>query len=136
MEIAGYALYIVVKYAAYAAWCFAGLRWCAPEGAGRLQRAARLGAGRLALGVGIGLFIFLAALSMNNATRNAPLTYLAIYVPVRVVEWSIFHVLISRRVQWPRSPAWILGCLIVSCLADIPLGVMEGGIVPVGRPFC
>jgi len=24
----------------------------------------------------------------------------------------------------------------VSCLADIPLGIMEGGVVPVGRPFC
>ncbi len=28
------------------------------------------------------LVIFLAALSMNNATRNAPLTYAAVYVPV------------------------------------------------------
>jgi hypothetical protein len=84
----------------------------------------------------VGVFIFFAALSMNNATRNAPLTYLSIYVPVRVVEWVIFHVLVSRTVQWPKSPAWVLGGVGVSCLADIPLGIMEGGVVPVGRPFC
>jgi hypothetical protein len=132
----GYAVYIVVKYAAYAAWCSVGLRWLAPETLRPTRRAAVLGAARLALGIAIGFFIFLAALSMNNATRNAPLTYLAIYVPVRIVEWSIFHVVISRTVQWPRSPIWVLGGVVVSCLADIPLGIMEGGIVPVGRPFC
>ena len=84
----------------------------------------------------VGVFIFFAALSMNNTTRNAPLTYFSIYVPVRVVEWVIFHVLVSRTVQWPKSPAWVLGGVGVSCLADIPLGIMEGGVVPVGRPFC
>ena len=94
------------------------------------------GGARLVLGVVVGAFIFLAALSMNNATRNAPLTYVSIYVPVRVVEWVVLHVMVSRRVAWPKSAGWVLGGVIVSCLADIPLGIMEGGIVPVGRPFC
>jgi len=35
-----------------------------------------------------------------------------------------------------RSFGWVLGGIVVSCLADIPIGVMEGGVVPVWRPFC
>ena len=31
---------------------------------------------------------------------------------------------------------WVLGGIAVSCLADIPIGIMEGGVVAVGRPFC
>jgi hypothetical protein len=136
VEVLGYAVYVVVKCIAYVTWCFVGLRLLAPEQPRPLRRAAPLGVARLGLGVVVGMFIFFAALSMNNATRNAPLTYLSIDVPVRVVEWVIFHVLVSRTVQWPRSPAWVLGGVGVSCLADIPLGIMEGGVVPVGRPFC
>lgn len=136
MEVFGYAAYIAVKYVAYASWCFVGLRSLAPERPNRSRRAALLGFARLALGIVVGVFIFFAALSMNNATRNAPLTYVAIYVPVRVVEWVILHAFVSRRVDGPKSLGWVLGGVVVSCLADIPLGIMQGGVVPVGRPFC
>jgi hypothetical protein len=132
----GYAVYVVVKWIAYASWCFLGLRVLAPERPRPLRRAAVLGVGRLVLGIVVGVLIFFAALSMSNATRNAPLTYVSIYVPVRIVEWAIFHVLVSRRVQWTKSVAWVIGGVMVSCLADIPVGIMEGGVVPVGRPFC
>ncbi|HEV8337570.1 MAG TPA: hypothetical protein VGR67_14245 [Candidatus Polarisedimenticolia bacterium] len=80
---------------------------------------------------------------MNNATRNAPLTYVAIYVPVRIVEWMILRVFITRNplgvareTLWAKSAFWVAGGVVISCLADLPLGVMEGGIVPIGRPFC
>jgi hypothetical protein len=136
VELLQYAIYIAVKYAAYFGWCFAGAGLLAPARPRRLRLAALLGAGRLLLGIGAGLFIMLAALSMNNATRNAPLTYLSIYVPVRVVEWTLFHLLISTRFQGARSIGWVVGGVAVSCLADIPIGIMEGGVVPVGRPFC
>ena len=132
----GYILYGLVKYAAYAWWCFVGLRTLAPERGQPLRLAAQLGAVRLALGIVVGLFIFIAALSMNNATRNAPLTYLAIYVPVRIVEWTILHLLVSRTPRGWKSVGWVIGGVAVSCAADIPLGIMEGGVVPVGRPFC
>jgi len=135
-DLPGYVAYAAVKYLAYAWWCYLGLRALAPERPRPLRRAALLGVARLALGVVFGVFIFIAALSMNNATRNAPLTYLSIYVPVRVVEWVIFHILISRGFQGTKSIRWVLGGVVVSCLADIPLGIMEGGVVPVGRPFC
>jgi hypothetical protein len=136
MEILGFAVYVLVKCVAYVSWCFVGLRVLAPERPSPLRYATLLGIGRLGLGIIVGVFIFVAALSMNNATRNAPLTYFSIYVPVRVFEWGIFHFLVSRTVQWPKSAAWVLGGVAVSCLADVPLGIMEGGIVPVGRPFC
>jgi len=136
VEPVEYAIYIAVKGAAYCGWCFAGLALLAPARPGRPRLAALLGGGRVLLGVGIGLFICLAALSMNNATRNAPLTYFSIYVPVRIVEWTLFHLLISTRFQRTRSIGWVLGGVVVSCLADIPIGIMEGGVVPVGRPFC
>lgn len=135
-EALGFAAYIVVKYAAYMWWCSVGLTRLAPERPNPIRKAAVLGAFRLALGIGLGLFIYVAALSMNNATRNAPLTYVSIYVPVRVLEWTVMHVFVARKFQWPASVGWILGGIIVSCLADVPLGMMNGGVVPVGRPFC
>lgn len=135
-EVAWYAVYLVVKYLAYALWCYAGIRWLAPATPRPISRDALLGLGRLVLGIGIGIFIFFAALSMNNATRSAPLTYMAVYVPVRVVEWLLWHGLVAGRPRDARSVLWILGGVVVSCAADAPLGIMEGGIVPVGRPFC
>ena len=136
MEALEFAVYVAVKCVAYVGWCWVGLRLLDPDRPAPFVRATSLGIGRLAFGVVIGLTIFVAALSMNNATRNAPLTYFSIYVPVRVVEWTIWHVFVSRKFAGVKSVGWVLGGVVVSCLADIPLGIMEGGVVPVGRPFC
>jgi hypothetical protein len=136
VEILGYAVYLAVKAMAYVGWCFAGLRLLDPGRAAPWRRALGLGLARLGRGIVLGLVIFLAALSMNNATRNAPLTYVSIYVPVRIVEWMILHVFVARETLGAKSALWVLGGVVISCLADVPLGVMEGGIVPVGRPFC
>ena len=64
------------------------------------------------------------------------LTYLVVYVPVRVVEWSLMLLILRRQGAVPQYAAWVTGGVVISCLADIPLGIMEGGVVPVGRPFC
>jgi low temperature requirement protein LtrA len=90
----------------------------------------------LILGILLGIGIFLAALSMNNATRNTFLTYLVIYVPVRIGEWLLWYFLIRTESGRGHPLTWIAGRVLVSCLADIPLGIMEGRVVPVGRPFC
>jgi hypothetical protein len=136
VEILGYTVYVAVKAIAYVGWCFLGVRLLDPGRRAPWHRALGLGLARLGLGIVLGLFIFLAALSMNNATRNAPLTYVSIYVPVRIVEWMILHVFVARQTLGAKSALWVLGGVAVSCLADLPLGAMEGGIVPVGRPFC
>jgi len=48
----------------------------------------------------------------------------------------LWHFILAGRPRSPRSILWILGAVVVSCAADVPIGIMEGGIVPVGRPFC
>ena len=131
----GMFLYILAKFAAYTAWCFLGIRLFARSRGFGL--ALIYGGARLLMGVGIGLFIFLAALSMNNATRDAPLTYAAIYVPTRVLEWTAMFFIIRRGgTSFGRACLWVLDGILISCLADIPLGIMNDGVVPVGRPFC
>src|SRR5437867_2613714 len=109
----------ILGYLAYMTWCYLGLKALDPERPGRVRLALWLCVLRLGLGVGVGVFIFLAALSMNNATRNAPLTY--VYVPVRIAEWAFMHLFVSRRTVWPTSVGWVLGGVVASCLADIPL---------------
>ena len=128
--------YLAVKLLAYSIWCHLGLRWFAPERPHALRSAISFGTGRLLLGIGVGLLIFLAALSMNNATRNAPLTYVAIYVPARILEWLLWYRLLRSVPGGRRAWLWILGGVLVSCLADLPIAVAEHGVVPVGRPFC
>ena len=135
-DIALFTVYIMVKLAAYIAWCYVGIVWFAPERKPVLKSAVLFGVGRLFLGIFLGIGIFLAALSMNNATRNAPLTYLVIYVPVRFGEWLLWYYLLRGEKRVARPVTWIAGGVIVSCLADVPLGILEGGVVPVGRPFC
>ena len=128
--------YLAVKALVYIAWCYLGVRWFRPGSESRLSSAIALGLGRLALGIVLGVGIFIAALGMNNATRNAPLTYAAIYVPVRVVEWSIWYLVTGGRGLNIRTLTWVIGGVVISCLADVPIGIAEHGVVPVGRPFC
>jgi len=135
-DIIPYAVYALGKFAAYSAWCYVGISWFAPDSKPRLKNALLFGFGRLMLGILLGIGIFLAALSMNNATRNSFLTYLVIYVPVRIGEWLLWYFLIRTERGGRRALAWIAGGVLISCLADIPLGIMEGRVVPVGRPFC
>lgn len=132
----GMVFYGVVKAIVYIGWCYLGVRWFRFGELSPIRTAIAFGMGRLVLGVIVGLFIFLAALSMNNATRNAPLTYFSIYVPVRILEWFIWYCLLNRIAWNRRVIIWIIGGIFISCLADIPLGIINNGVVPVGRPFC
>ena len=131
-----YGPYLLVKLVAYISWCYLGLRWFRPEHPKPAGEAVILGIGRLVLGMLLGIGIYLAALGMNNATRNAPLTYAAIYVPVRIVEWSVWFFVLRGRGPLPRIVLWIAGGVAISCLADFPIGIVEHGVVPVGRPLC
>ena len=136
MELIGFLAYVLTKFAAYSGWCYLGLCWFDPRRGGKTRGSLFYGFLRLLMGV-FGMGIFLAALTVNNAVKNSMLTYLVVYVPIRVVEWSLM-LLILRRQQGAVSQyvSWVAGGVVISCLADIPLGIMEGGVVPVGRPFC
>ena len=132
--------YVAIKVLAYVAWCAVGLRWLRPDLGARslLRRAAGFGIGRFALGVGFGLGIWLASsfafgtlheMGLHGSLAEAG-SYLLVYVPVRVLEWSI--------VSWTMLPrwraAWIAGGIAVSCAADVPMMMSLG--LPLGRFFC
>jgi hypothetical protein len=136
-EILGYVVYVATKITVYASWCYLGVRLFDPARTQSAGIAVIYGFARFLLGFVVGIGIFFAALDMNNATRNAPLTYVAIYVPARIVEWSLWYAVIRRRsASLVRVGGWVGGGVLVSCIADVPLGILEGGVVPIGRPFC
>ncbi len=132
----GALVYIAIKFFAYSLWCLLGLRWFEGQSGNQIRRAFKLGLVRLLIGIGLGLFIFIAALKMNNATRDSLLTYLVIYVPVRFFEWLVIAFFIKKKKGLPQALLWILGGIVVSCLADLTLLAYGERIIPVGRPFC
>jgi len=88
-----------------------------------------------------GTGIFLAQATVGGWARSPGVggvvrdvaVYLAVYVPVRIVEWSI----VSGQAFDRRVPAWIAGGVAVSIAADMPWIAMEHGhILPVGRFLC
>src|SRR5438477_7031521 len=105
-------IYGAAKFIAYSCWCQVGLRLVRPVGAGRAA-ALRLGAVRWLLGLGFGVAVFFAAGSIDAA--DVASTYVAIYTPVRAIEWSIVAFLIVRdRAPGPRSGESAGSDLIVS----------------------
>lgn len=151
---AGLALYGALKYAVYTAWCAAGLALLAGRAAVAPRRALGLGALRVALGLAFGTFIFLASLAVFAGISETPLagsrvlahaaTYLAVYVPVRWLEWGILELVVDPERRGlgglllggsGRGRAFRLGGILVSCLADLPMILSIGGL-PVGRFLC
>jgi hypothetical protein len=152
MEGAALALYFAVKGAAYCGWCALGVARFRPESR-RLPWALGLGTLRLLLGLGFGIVIFLASnlvvagLSETGAygpTLSLVLAYLAVYLPVRWIEWAIIEAILRP----PARPVarfalgvdrngrnWRLGGAALSCAADLPVMLALGGL-PIGRFMC
>jgi hypothetical protein len=138
-------LYFGLKFAAYCAWMYLGLRTINKDR--NTTAFLAYGCGRLLLGIFFGALIyFLSALLLSKFgygfAQNLA-TYLAVYVPVRWVEWSIFAALISHIsfaefVVGASKPdrLWRIGGIVISCLADIPLIISFGGVIPTGRFLC
>jgi hypothetical protein len=68
-----------------------------------------------------------------------------IYVPVRWVEWTIMAVILLPGSfsfsSWTVGTSlhdrlWRVGGIAISCLADIPLIMDLGGVIPTGRFLC
>ena len=145
--------YMVLKAAAYLTWCWVGVRTFRPERTSRLGLAIALGLLRLLLGLGFGVGIFLAGSvlferlaatdSLGSGAAMA-LTYLAIYVPVRWIEWGILETILFTGGRGfttflggsgARGVRWRLGGIAISCVADVPWMLAMGGL-PVGRFLC
>jgi hypothetical protein len=145
----GALFYFGLKFLAYAGWCYVGLYQFRPGLETRFSRSLAYGFLRLFLGFFFGVLIFLLSSSLmsmlgSGLSQNVA-TYLAVYVPVRWIEWAIIAMLIVpdslSLLDWTigtgaKDRLWRLGGITISCLADIPLIASLGGVVPVGRFLC
>lgn len=139
-------LYLVVKFLAYSGWMFFGLRKLRDDPS-PLLRSLLLGLLRLCLGFFFGVLIYLLSsalmsLSGYGAGQNV-IAYLLAYVPVRWIEWGIMSMFLispdgASFLVGESKPdrLWRLGGIVISCLADIPLIVSLGGVIPTGRFLC
>jgi hypothetical protein len=129
-----YAIYALIKLAIYAAWCWLGLLlWRASP---TWSKATGLGLLRLAIGVVFGVAIFIAVPAQPD---DVLWKYLAIYAPVRLVEWSILAWIIGRKSDhknFSTALFWCLGGIVFSFLADFASPEGVAGHFCVGRCLC
>jgi len=142
----GAILYLVVKFFAYSGWMFFGLRRLRNERSA-LLRSGLLGLLRLCLGFFFGVLIYLLSSGLLSLVgyglgQNVA-AYLLVYAPVRWIEWGIMSMFLisgdGASFLVGRGKAdrlWRLGGIVISCLADIPLIVSLGGVIPTGRFLC
>lgn len=144
-------IYLFVKFTAYVAWCAVGIVFLNLAFRRRFGAALIFGSIRLFMGFGFGVAIFIAGGLMysqlyGNLSESfaGVVTYLSVYVPVRWIEWSLLEVFMNKRSRSglgfllgadARSRLWRAGGIFISCLADIPLIMVAGGI-PFGRFMC
>ncbi len=145
LEVFAIASFLLVKLLLYVGWCYLA---CARLGFPVNRKggvAIMLGLTRIGIGILIGSHLIL--LSMQEAQAvfdNQLLTYLVVFPPIRFLEWAlilvILHVMYLRKrisvyVNFAYKIVWVLGGVIVSCLADIPILILSEGL-PIGRLFC
>ena len=128
-------LYVAVKLIAYIAWCWLGLRlW--RVGSATFISAIALGSLRLAIGVVFGVTIFLAG---PISDEHLIWKYIAIYTPVRMVEWFILAALIGRKSDTQtvfNLVLWCVGGIVVSFVADFASPEGVAGHFCIGRCLC
>jgi hypothetical protein len=142
-------LYVLAKFLAYTFWCQRGLQIFQPGRRATSEAAAAWGAVRMLMGLVFGVLIWIVASGIFQALSQVPgtsaITYVIVYVPVRWLEWSLMAGMMSpggisaRSFGWGTDAAgrfWRLGGIVISCLADVPMIIALGGILPVGRFMC
>jgi hypothetical protein len=142
-------LYGAVKLLAYSFWGYWGLRNFRPPMNNLYSRSLFYGFLRLLMGLFFGVCIWMfSTVVLSHVGYGLPqtiLTYALVYLPVRWIEWSIMAALIVPGsfplAHWilgtsPQDRNWRLGGIVISCLADIPLIVSLGGVIPSGRFLC
>jgi hypothetical protein len=139
-------LYLVVKYLAYSGWMFFGLQKLRNDPS-PLLRSLLLGLLRLCLGFFFGVLIYLLSSGLmplfGYGLGQNVIVYLLVYVPVRWIEWGIMSMFLispdgAGFLVGESRPdrLWRLGGIVISCLADIPLIISLGGVIPTGRFLC
>jgi hypothetical protein len=128
-------LYVVVKFVAYSLWCWLGLKLFEAEKA-RLRDGLGFGAFRWLIGLVFGIAAGIMLGSVNS--NDVPSLYVKVYVPLRIVEWSIMLFLMGSR-SYQRSAKgwlWMLGGIGVSFLSDLASPEGMAGRFCVGRCLC
>lgn len=139
------AAFLLIKLAAYTAWCWLGFRMIpAPGPDAGLRRAVVLALVRMALGLGLGwLMVFaltVVAPEQNRLGLSLPALVLG-FVLLRWLEWSFVGALAAGRARDLRrifvgtsvkEHLWRLGGLAVSFATDLGglLGIGALGLIP------
>jgi len=130
-----YLPYVLVKLACYAGWCWVGLRIWRSASATPL-RGLGFGLLRLGIGVAAGVTIFFA---VPVSSSDLFWKYIEIYSPVRLLEWFVMAVILSRSFRQStgvRSWLWCVGGIFVSFAADLASPEGLSGHFCVGRCLC
>ena len=140
--------YFVLKYAAYVAWCYYGLRKFRASTINPWPAASRFGFYRLLIGLTFGLAIGVAVAvhgpRLSLGFTGDAILYLFTYIPVRWIEWTILSILIIPGSNPPsrwlaglnrEDRLWRLGGIGVSFLADSPI-LLGMAAIPLGRFLC
>lgn len=133
-------VYALSKFLVYCLWCAVGLRLFAPA---RLTFVDSIKYGSLRWLIGLG-FGVLAAIALGSVSRESVAAlYVGVYLPLRVIEWSIMAYLIARPSDSPMSligrPSawlWVLGGIVVSFASDLASPEGMAGRFCVGRCLC
>ena len=132
------ALYAIAKFVAYSFWGSVGFRLHDVRDS-LFRRSVRFGGVRWLLGLGMGILVFIFAGSINQGQVLG--YYLAIYIPLRIVEWSVMAVLFfsswKQKMHSSRFYLWVAFGITLSFLTDlVSPDMMNGGRFCVGRCLC
>ena len=127
--------YVVAKLFAYMGWCWVGL-WIWRTGSSRIKKAVALGFVRLIIGLCFGVAIFLV---VSVQPENLLWKYVAIYAPVRMIEWLLMAFIFGPKLDartTPKSLLWCVGGIVVSFAADFASPEGVAGHFCIGRCLC
>ena len=132
--------YAIGKYIAYSAWCWIGVRLLVQREKS-IPLAMFYGVMLWMLGFFLGAIVFLTIGTTSH--ENLALRYVAIYTPLRIIEWGLIATLIVRHAHlaWlpktmRRSIGWIVGGIAVSFATDLLSPEGLAGRFCVGRCLC
>lgn len=146
-------IYILLKLIAYIFWCRLGVNKLSFLIKYQGSAAIFLGVLRLIMGIVLGTYAitYLASFIYRLTSFNKWIIYFLCYVPVRIIEWGIIFIIIhiinlTVKKSLDNIPNqqlyklqdvfyWILGGIVISCLADLPI-LLTFGSAPFGRIFC
>jgi hypothetical protein len=144
MDELGFLVYLAVKLGAYIGWCYQGARLHGHRDR-LLLKGIVYGVVRAVMGAILGLWAILMLVNwLYQFTDKEVLLYVAVYVPVRWVEWSLMAVIMDQEHRTAANFAigrgattrlWRLGGIVISCLADIPMMISMNHL-PIGRFMC